>query len=42
VERELAVGVPVTSPVDVLKVNPAGSAGEIAKLAIAPPVEEIV
>jgi len=36
------VGVPVNAPVEVLKLIPAGAAGEIAKLAIAPPVEEIV
>jgi hypothetical protein len=36
-----AVGVPVKAPVDVLKLMPAGVA-LIAKLAIKPPVEEIV
>ena len=33
------VGVPAKVPVDVLKVIPAGSVGDIAKLAIVPPVE---
>jgi hypothetical protein len=33
------VGVPVIRPVDVSNVNPAGSCGEIVKLAIAPPVD---
>jgi hypothetical protein len=33
------VGVPVIAPVAVFKVNPAGSVGVTAKLAIAPPVE---
>ena len=33
------VGVPVNAPVVVLNVIPAGAAGEIAKLVIAPPVE---
>ena len=34
-----ALGVPLNAPVEVLKLMPAGTAGEIAKLAIAPPVE---
>jgi hypothetical protein len=38
----VAVGVPVKSPVAVLKVVPEGAAGEIAKLAIVPPVDVIV
>jgi hypothetical protein len=38
----IAVGVPERSPVAVLKVVPAGSEGEIAKLAIVPPVEEML
>ena len=33
------VGVPEKEPVEVLKLIPAGAAGEIAKLAIAPPVD---
>jgi hypothetical protein len=38
----IAVGVPERIPVAVLKVIPAGSEGEIAKLAIVPPVEEML
>ena len=34
-----ALGVPLNAPVEVLKFMPLGAAGEIAKLAIAPPVE---
>ena len=33
------LGVPLNAPVEVLKLMPAGAAGEIAKLAILPPVE---
>ena len=36
------VGVPLNAPVEVLKLMPAGAAGEIAKLVISPPVELIV
>jgi hypothetical protein len=36
------LGVPLNAPVEVLKLMPAGAAGEIAKLAISPPVELIV
>jgi hypothetical protein len=36
------VGVPESNPVEVLKVKPAGAAGEIAYEAIVPPVEVIV
>ena len=36
------VGVPLNAPVLVLKVMPAGAAGEMAKLAIAPPVDVTV
>jgi len=32
-------GVPLNAPVEVLKLMPEGAAGEIAKLAILPPVE---
>jgi hypothetical protein len=38
----LPLAVPLMTPVVVLKVNPAGSVPEIAKLAIAPPVERMV
>ena len=37
-----AVGVPEINPDVVSKVSPAGSAGLISKLAIFPPVEEMV
>jgi hypothetical protein len=33
------VGVPESNPVEVLNVRPPGAAGDIEKLAIAPPVE---
>ena len=36
------MGVPESNPVAVLNVIPAGAAGEMAQLAIAPPVEEMV
>ena len=36
------VGVPLKAPVEVLKLIPAGAAGEIAKVAMAPPVEWMV
>ena len=42
VAAEVAVGVPLNAPVVVLNVMPAGAAGEIAKEAIAPPVEVTV
>ena len=38
----MVVGVPLNAPVVVLKVMPAGAAGEMAKLAIAPPVDVTV
>ena len=41
VDVATVVGVPVNAPVEVLKLIPAGAAGEIAKLEIAPPVEVI-
>jgi hypothetical protein len=36
------VGVPESNPVEVLKVSPAGAAGEMEYEAIAPPVDVIV
>jgi hypothetical protein len=38
----LDVGVPVSNPVEELNVVPAGAAGEMAKLEIAPPVDVMV
>jgi hypothetical protein len=38
----VSVGVPLKRPVDALKVKPAGTEGEIVKLEIVPPLEEIV
>ena len=40
VEEDTAVGVPLISPVDVLKVNPAGTDGVIDQETIAPPVDD--
>jgi hypothetical protein len=42
VDAAISVGVPDSNPVVVLKVKPAGAAGEIAYEAIAPPVDVIV
>ena len=42
VADEVAVGVPEISPVDVSKVRPAGSAGEIEYAVTLPPEFEIV
>ncbi len=42
VDAATAVGVPESNPVVVLKVKPAGAAGEIAYEAIAPPVDVMV
>ena len=42
VDAAISVGVPVSNPVVVLKVKPAGAAGEIAYEAIVPPVDEMV
>ena len=42
VAEAITLGVPLNAPVEVLKLMPLGAAGEIAKLAIAPPVELIV
>ena len=39
VAEATTLGVPLNAPVSVLKLMPAGIAGEIAKLVIAPPVE---
>ena len=39
---EITVGVPVITPVVVLKVNPKGKLGEILKLLIGPPVELVL
>jgi hypothetical protein len=39
-EEDTAVGVPVISPVEVLKVSPAGRDGEIDQLATVPPLDD--
>ena len=39
VDEETAPGVPPTAPVELLKVNPAGSAGEIDHDATVPPLD---
>ena len=39
VAEATAVGVPLIAPVDVLKVNPAGTDGEIDQETTAPPVD---
>jgi hypothetical protein len=39
VAEATAVGVPLITPVDVLKINPAGTDGEIDQETTAPPVD---